>query len=76
MLPWLAQSKPSGSGQACTRQANAALDGARRCVWPEPHEAHVLLTHVPAGCGGGVHGVAVQPGMPPEGVRRDLQAIV
>ena len=34
---WLAQSKPGQSAQACTRQAQSAIDGARRLVWPEPY---------------------------------------
>ena len=33
---WLAQSKPGWSAQACTRQAQSEIDGARRRVWPEP----------------------------------------
>ena len=33
---WLVQSKPGWSPQACTRQAQSALGGARRRVCPEP----------------------------------------
>ena len=36
VLHGLAQSKPSGLAQACTKQDQIAIDGAGRLVWPEP----------------------------------------
>ena len=37
---WLAQSKLGWSAQACTKQAQSAIDGARRLVWPEPKDRY------------------------------------
>ena len=33
---WTCSGKPSGSGQACTRQGHAAIDGTLSRVWPGP----------------------------------------